>query len=765
MKKNILILALLTLVFCSTRITLAEEAVGDAAPPDTPAVTDETAKEKPEALRPMATIMATTTIGTGPTQAFKSSENFQVEPTTGTATINIPVAIPAGRKGIQPSVALTYNSGLPNGPLGVGWNLELGAIQRSAKKGVPDYGPNNTYTLLQGGGSQDLTSIGADQYRAKIEGAFMDFSQQGLGWVVRDKKGIKYYFGTTADSRIVDPTDQTHIFKWCLDRVEDLNGNYLIIEYLKDQNQLYPRFIRYIYTSPYPSSDYHAEVELVYNQAKSDYFESYLPGFKVVTAKQLDDIYVRVDGNLIRRYRLIHENAPNSQKRILTAMDQSDDQGEFLLPSTTFQYQYLLTTWDTVAGWSVPAVSLFGQGNFMDKGVRLADYDADGFMDMLVYALLQGGEEYRYVLHNNKNAGWDEVSDWQMPNGTNFTENRGSYVADMGVRLADVNGDGYVDILKNFGGNKNIYLNNKVDGWGTPRGTPDAVWNMPADTEFVRDIPSSQENLGVVLADVNGDGLVDIVKAKGSDRRAYLNNGSGWQESSSWAPPSGVDFSTGAYQFADVNADGLPDIVRAESAGKQTFINHGLADPTTNNRWVRGENWDIPGGYANFTDGSTVIEDVNGDRLADIVIAAGSSTNNYCYINTGHSWFLDSNRSNYINNYNRDNSNYPIDLRSGRTRIFDINGDGLADMLEHYYLDQGYMGARIHINQGPFNDRYEDTLYKMDNGIGGVTQIAYKPSTKYANTLLPFPILTVSSSAVSDGQGHTYSTDYNYAKG
>jgi hypothetical protein len=37
-----------------------------------------------------------------------------------------------------------------------------------------------------------------------------------------------------------------------------------------------------------------------------------------------------------------------------------------------------------------------------------------------------------------------------------------------------------------------------------------------------------------------------------------------------------VDFSSGAYQFADVNSDGLTDIVRADDSARQTFINDGL---------------------------------------------------------------------------------------------------------------------------------------------------------------------------------------------
>jgi hypothetical protein len=66
-------------------------------------------------------------------------ESFSAGSSTGTLTYTVPVALPAGRGGLTPSLALSYDSSSGNGLLGIGWDLGVLAISRQTDKGIPSY--------------------------------------------------------------------------------------------------------------------------------------------------------------------------------------------------------------------------------------------------------------------------------------------------------------------------------------------------------------------------------------------------------------------------------------------------------------------------------------------------------------------------------------------------------------------------------------------------------------------------------------------------
>jgi hypothetical protein len=80
----------------------------------------------------------------------------QIEPPeasqTGDANLELPIDLPPGRLGMQPDLALTYDSGGDNGWLGLGWDLALPEIAVEDRWGVPRYSAaQETETYLLNG--------------------------------------------------------------------------------------------------------------------------------------------------------------------------------------------------------------------------------------------------------------------------------------------------------------------------------------------------------------------------------------------------------------------------------------------------------------------------------------------------------------------------------------------------------------------------------------------------------------------------------------
>src|SRR3954447_24570180 len=66
-------------------------------------------------------------------------ETFSPDLFTGTGNFSVPIALPPGRCGVGPQLALTYSTGSGNGPFGVGWRLDVPGVSRKTSRGVARY--------------------------------------------------------------------------------------------------------------------------------------------------------------------------------------------------------------------------------------------------------------------------------------------------------------------------------------------------------------------------------------------------------------------------------------------------------------------------------------------------------------------------------------------------------------------------------------------------------------------------------------------------
>ena len=301
-----------------------------------------------------------------------------------------------------------------------------------------------------------------------------------------------------------------------------------------------------------------------------------------------------------------------------------------------------------------------------DLGLRLIDLNNDGYVDVIKG---RQSNQVKKAWINNKTA-LNETSEFVLPEY--FVYNQPATV-DSGLRIADLNNDGLVDLIQGRGGVKRAWLNNG-SGWKEDTLT----WAPPI--EFLSFVDPVYVDKGAQLVDFNGDGKVDLLQATdlGLVRTAYINTGSGWKNASPWESPTyfttgdGSDHGT---RLVDLNGDGLIDIIQgydftAEGETKAAWLNNGSG-------WVNSTNWIPPDVFTttSIPDRGVRFVDLNGDGLVDIVFdyKNGSASEREAFINTGNGW---SNSTSWLTPepFTKNGKNI------GR-RIGDIDGDGFADIL------------------------------------------------------------------------------------
>jgi RHS repeat-associated protein len=190
-------------------------------------------------------------------------EKFAANLVTGTGSLAVPIATSPGRSGFGPQLSLHYDSGIGNGPFGLGWSLTLPSITRRTDKGLPRYddGESGDVTdifLLSGaedlvpalrredGGSwgpqvePDRDGFRVQFYRPRTEGLFARIERwtclaDGVAhWRTISRDNILSVYGRDPQSRIADPDNPAHVFSWLICASYDDKGNAIVYEYVAE---------------------------------------------------------------------------------------------------------------------------------------------------------------------------------------------------------------------------------------------------------------------------------------------------------------------------------------------------------------------------------------------------------------------------------------------------------------------------------------------------------------------------------------------------
>ncbi|WP_084462111.1 VCBS repeat-containing protein [Bradyrhizobium sp. WSM1417] len=161
---------------------------------------------------------------------------------------------------------------------------------------------------------------------------------------------------------------------------------------------------------------------------------------------------------------------------------------------------------------------------------QFADVNGDGYKDIVQY---YNGKEYAGIY----DAGAQNFGTWtQWASGTTSSD-----------RLADFNGDGKADVVQVYNGNAYVALSDGAHFGNWSLWTPGA---QSTDT----------------VADFNGDGKADLLQNYNGKDYVALSNGSSFAYYDAWATQTSDQF-----QVADVTRDGLPDIIHYENSALKVY--------------------------------------------------------------------------------------------------------------------------------------------------------------------------------------------------
>jgi RHS repeat-associated protein len=713
-------------------------------------------------------------------------EKFSPDLHTGTGNFTVPLAVPTGRNGFQPELALAYSTAAGNGLFGLGWTLSVPGVSRRTAKGVPRYDEERDVYVLSG--AEDLVPVagsypGRRRYRPRTEGLFALIERQldarNDFWEVQGRDGLVSLYGSPGQrgadpATTADPATPTRIFAWRLTQTHDPFGNAILYEYRLDAGEadghrwrqpLLAR-IRYADYADSGATRFLASVAFVYDdepnpddlrprQERPDPFSDYRAGFEVRTRRRCTWIVTTTHAGADRRvrgYRLVYLDERDDLAELATRLPPNavsllsrievvgyDDAGQAHreLPPLEFEYTQfepaVRRDFFPVTGPDLPPGSL-GRPEY-----ELADLTGNGLPDIVE---MNGTVRY-----------------WANAGGGRFDHPRpmpdapaGFRLADPGVQLVDADGDGRIDLLVADDGVSGYFPLQHTGGWDRQSFRAHA-----AAPSFGLDDPE------VRLVDLDGDGVVDALRTGTRLEHFFNDPDRGWHrlhvaERAARETFPNVTFSDPRVRLADMSGDGLLDIVCVSDGSVEYWPN--LGHGAWARRIVMRGGPRLP---ANHDPRRLLLGDVDGDGLADLVYVDDGYVT--LWINrSGHGWSAPTTIE-----------GTPLVTDMDAVRLVDLLGSGVSGVL--WSADQDGQGRPSSFFLDLTGGGKPYLLRRMDNRLGALTEVAYAPSTAFLladagaretrwATTLPFPVHVVAAVHVTDVfSGARLTTQFRYHHG
>jgi RHS repeat-associated protein len=728
-------------------------------------------------------IAAVLTLPPGPadatTVAGRTGGTFAVSP-TGAATYTIPIWAPPGPNGMQPQIALTYNSQQGNGYVGVGWGISgLSSIYRCNLTFAQDAAPAPV-ALVTGDGfcmdGQRLRLTGGtygtagSTYQTEVA-YFINVTAYGSAgngpsyWIAQDRNGKTYYYGDGGNSQVLATGSSTAV-SWQLNEVSDPAGNTLMIAYNASTGTAVPNTISWTPGS-HGSSSYNYTMVFAYGINAVPH-QGYVSGASFSNPNLLSSITINYLGATVKNYVLQYQQSPITNRDVLTSVQECADSGHTnCLLATSFTYQ------SGAIGVSSSAQNVASGSNV----AALYDFNGDGRTDLLYVGtnghwyvalntgsgfaapidtgisfgasaafgdllgtgqdgiLANNGGIFYYYHYNSATNSFSGVS-----TGLAYSSNYDQYA------LADLDGNGLPALVAVYDSAQEVIVFKNTSSGSTPSFSSSAYVAYRGNFSNVYSGPSLFVNGGTRALrklDFNGDARADLViqfDQTYTNKDVYTNiellsNGSNAPFTTVSLPSGQVKYSL---FFTNWNDDQCTDAVLG---------------PTI---YISGCNGSLPQTFG-LPNNPTVLAamDWDGDGRTDLIVANGSTLGVYRSLgNLGVSSLQTTSAPN---------------TAGAQYLVFDVYGDGMDGLA--YWVSSSTLNYYPHAGAG----QPPDLMGSAADGYGNSASPAYVSLvqhnyTLYSDATYPDqnyigPMYVVSQVTMSDpssASGGTYNQTFWY---
>lgn len=452
----------------------------------------------------------------------------------GGAIYSIPLEVPAGINGMQPSLAVTFNSQGGNGLLGWCWDLAgLSAITRTGKTlyhdgAISGADLNDDRFLLDG---QRLIAVrgkygeSGSQYKTENDGfSNISYVLGDIGgtfayyFQVRNKEGYIINYGATRDSRLLASDGYTCIM-WQVSSISDREGNTILYEYSTDNGtgESYIKKITYTLNGTHGVKTPQFSLNFQYNRKdgegnyeREDYDFAYIANNMLMYKRLLHRIVVRNESTSENLYKYEFNYKPFSYAQL--------EQHQYNRLGRIDKMMALKDTWQEQCATEINWSTIDSNGttkvetNLGDELSKMfpfvGDFNGDGYSDIVLVPYKGDGYTDNPTISVYLNEGNGQFS--QQPYFTMTTERTLDW-----VYVFDANGDGLDDLMPFYSIKNGNSYKSRVDFYRN-----DLLSN---GFEFVDPIEIDGK-ADVCIGDFDGNGSDDVLLIKKEFNEVHSND-------------------------------------------------------------------------------------------------------------------------------------------------------------------------------------------------------------------------------------------------